>query len=168
MPIRVNSSGWKIKRAGVSRGRLRADVAALPGLPADFLTASSRVADEAIVEPVSGTLALGARSETIDLSCDVRPRHTAILAIRLPSGALTFHRPVQTTTRSAAGPSTARFHVTVRTSATRGLDGPGSQSHRHRGAEDSRPTTPLAWRFRNWPQPSRKPHGRNAGSRKAG
>ncbi len=168
MPIQVNSSGWKIKRAAVSRGRLRADAAALPGLPADFLTASSRVADEAIVEPVSGTLALDARSETIDLSCDVRPRHTAILALRMPSGALTFHRPLQTTTRSAAGPSTARFHVTVRTSATRGLVGQALKAIIIEVLKVSRPTTLSAWRFRNWPKPSRKPHGRNAGSRKAG
>jgi hypothetical protein len=121
MPIRVNSSGWKISRTGLSRGGLRGNaVAELPGLPPDFLTESSRVADEAVLEPVTGARARDGGSEVIDLSCDVSARHTAILVIRLPSGALTFHRPLQTTSRAPAGPSIVRFRVTVRGSATRG------------------------------------------------
>jgi CHAT domain-containing protein len=123
MPVQVNSSGWRVKRAGVSRGGVRTD-AGPPGLPPEFLTPASRVADEIVLEPAQRTRGGDAGSDVIDLTCDVRPAHTAMLAVRLPSGALTFHRPLQTTTRAAFGPSTARFQVAVRRSAaTRGFLG---------------------------------------------
>ena len=120
MAVKINSSGWKVRRAGASRGSLRPDADRLPGLPADFLTSASRVADEAVLEPGPTTRGR-AGPEVIDLTCDVRPGHAAILAMRLPSGALTFHRPVQTTSQAALGPSAARFQVRVKRSATRGI-----------------------------------------------
>ena len=43
-----------------------------------------------------------------------------MLAIRLPSGALTFHRPLPVTSRSARGSSKARFQVEINRPATRG------------------------------------------------
>jgi hypothetical protein len=62
------------------------------------------------------------------LSYDVGPGQTAVLAIRHPSGALTFHPPIETATRGARGPSVVRFRAAVRTDgggalATRGLVG---------------------------------------------
>src|SRR4029450_13023465 len=123
MAVQINSPGWKVGRAGASRGGLRADAGGLPGLPADFLTPASRVQDEVVLEPVAGTRGLGAGSDVIDLTCDVSRGHTAILAMRLPSGALTFHRPLQTTSRGVTGPSSVRFQVAVQGTRTRGLFG---------------------------------------------
>jgi len=121
MAVQINSPGWKVRRGGVSRSALRAAV--LPGLPHDFLTPASRIKDEVVLEPVAGTRALRAASDVVDLTSNVRPGHTAILAMRLPSGALTFHRPLQTMSRTATGPSTVRFQATVRNTRTRGLIG---------------------------------------------
>jgi len=123
MAVQINSPGWKVRRPGASRGGLRADAGGLPGLPADFLTPASRVQDEVLLEPVAGTRGLGAGSDVIDLTTDVQRGHIAILAIRLPSGALTFHRPLQTTSRGVTGPSAVRFQVAVRNTRTRGLLG---------------------------------------------
>ena len=122
MAIRINSPGWKIRRASTARGRLRAD-AELPGLPAEFLTTTSRVVEEAVLEPVTGPGLRNVRPDVIDVSCDIRPRHTAIVAVRHESGALTFHRPIETASRAAIAPSTVRFHITVRSASTRGLLG---------------------------------------------
>ena len=72
MAVQINSPGWKVRRAGASRGGLRADAGGLPGLPADFLTPASRVQDEVVLEPVAGTRGLGAGSDVIDVTCDVR------------------------------------------------------------------------------------------------
>ena len=58
---------------------------------------------------------------------------TAVLAIRLPSGALTFHLPVQTTARRPGGPSRLRFRVAVKRPAPRGVGEPDHQGHGHRG-----------------------------------
>ena len=119
----LNSPGWKIGRTGASRGAARSADAALPGLRADFLTEASLVADEVILEPASRTRGADAGTGALDLTCDLRAGHTAMLAIRLPSGALTFHRPLQVNSRSAAGPSKARFQVEITRPATRGLVG---------------------------------------------
>jgi hypothetical protein len=59
----------------------------------------------------------------LDISYDLTPGKTAILTVRHPSGALTFHVPVESVTRGASGPSQARFQVGLRRTATRGLIG---------------------------------------------
>ena len=51
----------------------------------------------------------------------MKPGRTAILALRLPSGALTFHRPVQLTSRGVRGPSQLRFQVPAPRTTSRGL-----------------------------------------------
>src|SRR5687767_1833536 len=71
----------------------------LPGLPAEFLTAESRVAEEAILEPAPATRGREPAPPAIDLSYDLEPQQTAVLAIRHPSGALTFHPPIQSISR---------------------------------------------------------------------
>ena len=88
-----------------------------------FLTEDSRVAEEVILEPAPTTRGQPASGGMVDLSCDVGPGEAAILAIRHPSNALTFHLPVQSTSRGLRGPSQARFQVAIRRSAptTRGL-----------------------------------------------
>src|SRR5215213_8955381 len=97
MPVQVNSPGWKVRRVVGSRGLARSNAQPLPDLPPDFLTAGSRVVDEVILEPEAGIRSRSAGTDAVDLTCDVRPGHTAALAVRMPSGALVFHRPVETT-----------------------------------------------------------------------
>jgi hypothetical protein len=111
-----------VKRGGGARGAAAKAAAELPGLPPDFLTAESSVADEAVIEP-SATRTRAAAPTAVDLACDVPPGHTAILAIRHQSGALTFHPPVQSVSRTARGPSQIAFRVQLNQPATRGLIG---------------------------------------------
>ena len=111
MAVQLNSPGWRIQTA--SRGAPGADTN-LKTLPDYFLTPQSRVSDELVLEPAARTRGQDATAETIDLACDVEPGQVAVLAIRHPSGALTFHVPVQSTSRGLRGPSLARFQVAVR------------------------------------------------------
>src|SRR5262245_7308999 len=122
MPIRINSPGWRVKRAATSRGAAQASASDLPGVPSEFLAPGSRVAEEAVLEPAPAVRGREAGG-SVDLTYDVGPGQTAILAIRHQSGALTFHPPVQSTSRGARGPSEVRFHVPLRQQATRGLVG---------------------------------------------
>jgi CHAT domain-containing protein len=60
----------------------------------------------------------------LDMSCDLAPGETAVLVLRYPSGALTFHAPQESTRRSRGGGGQARFVVPVRSarsSTSRGL-----------------------------------------------
>jgi CHAT domain-containing protein len=123
MPIQIDSPGWRVKRAATSRGAAEAAAIDLPGLPAEFLTAESSVAEEAILEPAPATRGREPAPPAIDLSYDLEPQQTAVLAIRHPSGALTFHPPIQSISRGVRGPSRVRFHVPLRPAATRGLIG---------------------------------------------
>src|SRR5687767_1430269 len=118
MPVVLNAPGWKIRSAEVSRGVARPQDAALPGLRSDFLTGASEVTEEVILEAALRTRGLDTSTGALDLTCDVSANHTAMLAIRLSSGALTFHRPV--TSRSARGSSKARFQLEINRLATRG------------------------------------------------
>lgn len=133
MAVHVNSPGWRIRRLGGTRGAARVAAPDLPGVPPEFLTAQSRVAEEVVLEPAPATRGqtspegratrAEAPADGLDLSCDLEPGHTALLAVRHPSGALTFHRPVDATTRGVRGPSTVRFQITPRRTASRGLAG---------------------------------------------
>src|SRR5262245_3664903 len=120
--MQVNSPGWRIRSATRAAS---AAVGGRPGLPPEYLTDLSRVAEEVIVEPAPAMRSQGGTA-VLDLTAEVEPGQAAILAIRHASNALTFHLPVQSTTRGVRGPSQARFQVTLRrTTATRGV---GSQA----------------------------------------
>lgn len=120
MPIHINSPGWKIRRVAASRAAANAAAVDLPGLPREFLTAESRVADEAVLEPAA-TRGRARAVGAIDVSYDLPPGRTAILAVRHRSGALTFHPPDRAIGRGVGASSQVRFHVPVRPSTTRGL-----------------------------------------------
>jgi CHAT domain-containing protein len=122
MPIQIQSPGWKVRRLAASRSAAAKAAPDLTGLPPEFLTAGSSVAEEAVIEPAA-TRTRAAAAGAVDLTYDVEPGHTAILAIRHQSGALTFHPPVQSVSRSARGPSQIHFRVELNQPATRGLVG---------------------------------------------
>ena len=96
--------GGGFKRVGrVPRGRARRGAPVCRVCRPEFLTAESRVAEEVVLEPAPPTRGRGGRPPpALDLSYDLEPGQTAILAIRHPSGALTFHPPVQSTSRGRA------------------------------------------------------------------
>ncbi len=95
----LTSPGWRIRAA--TRGARAANIAS-PGLPSEFLTTDSRVAEEVMLDPTPTTRGQLTSGAMLDLSCDVEPGEAAILAIRHPSGALTFHVPVQSRSRGGS------------------------------------------------------------------
>src|SRR6185295_18783903 len=114
MAIQVISPGWQ-PRSATREKAARADEP--QGLRDDFLVPELKIRDETVLEARPSTRGQGGTaSEILDFTADVSPGHVAVLAIRHPSGALTFHVPVQATTRGATGPAKARFQVTVRSS----------------------------------------------------
>jgi hypothetical protein len=125
--LRIDSPDWTIDRSRTRAARSRADDAAEAdkGFPAEFLTTGSEVAEEFRARPQAATRARGAAPGPLDVSYELGPGEWAVLAIRHPSGALTFHRPIEAQRRSRGGPSSVRFLVSVpsanRPSTTRGL-----------------------------------------------
>lgn len=106
--ISVNSPGWEAQRP--SRGTASPEAALLPGLPDDFLTTASTVADEVVLQPRPSRDG-APPSSTVDLSCDLGPGESAVLVVRRPSGALTIHAPSETVRRTRGGPASVRFVV---------------------------------------------------------
>jgi len=125
--LRVNTSDWTVQpsRTRVSRGGMRGATDPRAGFPREFLTTDSEVAEEVTARPQPTTRGPGGAPGPLDVSYDVRRGEAAILAVRHPSGALTFHRPVEATGRSRGEPSRVRFVVQVpavtRPNGTRGL-----------------------------------------------
>src|SRR5947208_5740772 len=118
MPFELNSPGWRIRAA---RRGARAVGGTAPGLPPGFLTEDSRVAEEVVLEATPATRGQPSSGGMLDLTCDVEPGEAAILAIRHASNALTFHLPVQSTSRGRRSPSQARFQIAIRQGTKRGL-----------------------------------------------
>jgi CHAT domain-containing protein len=121
MTIQLNSPGWRIAGDGALRGGARAATLTRPSLPPAFLADGARVAEEVILERPAATRGRDQGSAGLDFSYELEAGEAAILAIRHPSGALTFHPPVQLTSRDLRGRSQVRFQVTVRQRATRGV-----------------------------------------------
>lgn len=124
-PTQVNNASWTIDR-GTRRtrgARSRAETEDAAPIPSDWLTSQSTVADSFIAQPVAtrGVSAAG----PLDISLELTPGATALLALRHPSGAITFHRPVTQTSRGLRQTNQVRFVVPVRADAgapgTRGL-----------------------------------------------
>ena len=115
MPIVLNSADWSVLPAAASRGRLRgATRAAAADFPPQYLTEESEVADEFVAQPKPATRGQPGGPGALDFSYDVGADEAAIVSIRHPSGALTFHLPVQSTSRGGRHPNQMRFVVTVR------------------------------------------------------
>jgi CHAT domain-containing protein len=108
MAVRLNNRSWNFRRAATSRG---AGVA-IAGLPPEF------VPENATTEEFVATARPAARGErtgrgTLDVSVDLSPGEAAVLALRQPSGALTFHAPRPERRRARGGPGEARFVVSL-------------------------------------------------------
>jgi CHAT domain-containing protein len=123
MPIKLNTSDWTRQRAGTTRGL----AAVMPGLPREFVRDDAST-EEVVVAPQPTVRGAAAVPSALDVTVDLAPNEAAVLALRHPSGALTFHAARQETRRTRGGATEARFIVPVRsvdtsgdTSANRGL-----------------------------------------------
>jgi len=125
LPVHFNSADWSIRETTPSRGSPLASSLAAPDFPAKFLTDESEVAEEFVAQPRAATRGEAEGSGALDFSYDLGADEAAILSIRHPSGALTFHLPVHSISRGLSQPNQVRFVVTVRSTegetATRGL-----------------------------------------------
>jgi CHAT domain-containing protein len=116
--LKVNSPGWDVRRNLASRGAGEIAGVALPGLPDDFLAAGARIDEEVILQPRAVARDAAGSPGPIDLTTELGPAETAILAIRRPSGALSFHPPTETVRRLRGGPSEVQFIVPPRAAAS--------------------------------------------------
>jgi len=114
----VSESGWVLRRVSGARGsRRRGAEASLP-VPPEYLQSDGvRVEEVLEASPPPGA---GRRTAPPDLVLDVPlgPGEAGLLAVRHPSGALTFHPSTEHLARAGrrggTGASTARFRVPVR------------------------------------------------------
>ena len=126
MPIiQSNSSDWSIRTSAASRGSGSAAGITEPDFRRDFLTEESTIAEEFTAQPRAATRGEAGAPGALDFSYDLSDGEAAVLAIRHPSGALTFHTPVQSASRGPMRPNQVRFVVTVRSAdsatKTRGI-----------------------------------------------
>jgi CHAT domain len=110
--IKPNSRDWSIRTTPVFRGGRRA-AAPSSSLPSKFLTDESVVAEEFIATPNVAARRGTVPTAALDFNYELREGESAVLAIRHPSGALTFHLPVESTRRGVGKPGEVRFSVTV-------------------------------------------------------
>ena len=111
--IQLNSSDWSIRRGVASRGSSStANISS--DMPAEFLTPESKVVEEFVAESKAATRGRYATPGALDFSYDLGEGEAAILTLRHPSGALTFHRPIQQASRGLSQANRVRFVVTVR------------------------------------------------------
>ena len=107
-----------------ARGSRSAAGVTEPDFPREFLTEESGVAEEFTAQPRVATRGQAGAPGALDFSYDLGDGEAAVLAIR-PSGALTFHTPIQSASRGPMQPNQVRFIVTVRSAdavtKTRGI-----------------------------------------------
>jgi hypothetical protein len=108
--IRLHSTDWSIDRVPGGPGRRSATPA--PSFPAQFLTDETS-AEEFTAQPRAAERRGGAAAGALDFSYELGDAETAILAIRHPSDALTFHLPVAAPRQGARKANELRFIVSV-------------------------------------------------------
>jgi len=111
--IQSNSRDWSIQETTLVRGSTRRSATAAPVFPDFFLTSESVVAREFVAEPTAAARRSMAPTGPLDFTYQLAEGEFAILAVRHPSGALTFHLPVESLRRGAGQPAEFRFSVLV-------------------------------------------------------
>src|SRR5262245_12327089 len=124
--VRVESpSQWSVRplSAPARGGRRSAVFAAAAGFPTEFLAPGRTQIDQALeIEPQAGARRTSA-TPTLDLIVEADAGERALVAVRHPSGALTFHRPELTRPRRAArgaGDTLLRFRIPARSQPAEG------------------------------------------------
>ncbi|HEY0159326.1 MAG TPA: CHAT domain-containing protein [Thermoanaerobaculia bacterium] len=115
-------NGWTLRRTtGAAKRRGAAAAAPENPIPPEFLQADARV--EEVYEAMPPPAAAARRTAPPDLivQTDLAPGEAAVLAVRHPSGALTFHPSTETAapsarrrSRTSPAPAAAVFRVPVR------------------------------------------------------
>jgi CHAT domain-containing protein len=111
MAIKVNSPDWNVQRATTTRGA----GAVVSTLPPAFVPEGAKT-EEFAAEPRPAVRGAGVAPGALDITSDLAPDEVAVLVIRHPSGALTFHPPRETVSRTRGGPAEVRFVVPIRPS----------------------------------------------------
>jgi CHAT domain-containing protein len=106
----VHSPDWELRTPAVSRGEIAAG-GPLPSLPPTFLAEGAEVESEVVLQPRPAARGAESRPGTIDLTSKLGAGETAVLVIRRPSGALTFHPPNETVRPTRGGPAEVRFTI---------------------------------------------------------
>jgi hypothetical protein len=112
--IQPNTSAWSIRPSVATRSSRSAAGIGETDFPKEFLTEESEIAEQFVAEPKAATRGQSVAPAPLDFSYDLADGEAAILSIRHPSGALTFHAPVQYTGRGRGQGNQARFVVAVR------------------------------------------------------
>jgi CHAT domain-containing protein len=107
MAITLRSQDWNQVQSGTTRG---VGTAVIPGLPPSFVPEDAEI-EEIVVEPRAAVRGAVLQPGPLDLTCDLRAGEAAVLAVRHPSGALTFHAPRESVGRTRGGPTEVRFIV---------------------------------------------------------
>jgi hypothetical protein len=111
--IQSNSRDWSIQKTALARARGRRSAAALT-IPARFLTDESVVADEFVASPTAAARRGAAPTGALDFNYELADGESAVLAIRHPSGALTFHLPIESMRRGGGEPGVVRFVLNIK------------------------------------------------------
>ena len=109
MAIKLNSPGWNIQPAATTRGL----GAGIPSLPPEFLT-QAKSTEEFVAQTRPAVRGAAATPSALDITYELSPGESAVLALRHASGALTFHAPRTTTSRTRGGPVEVRFIAPIR------------------------------------------------------
>src|SRR5580693_9210248 len=97
--IRFNTPSWSVQLSAISARRgLRSGTVA-SSFPTRFLTNESHVVEEFIAQPAKAGLRGDTPEDALDFSYELADTEAVVLAIRHPSGSMTFHLPVESTRR---------------------------------------------------------------------
>ena len=91
LSLKLNSTDWSIRAGKMSPGLGFETADDLPGLPAQYLADGSHVVEEFSAESSASKRGLREDPGALDFSYDLAAGESALLALRHPSGALTFH-----------------------------------------------------------------------------
>jgi len=124
--LQLNSSDWSIQKRA-TRGLRSAAAVTESDFPPQFLSEESEIAESFTAASKPAARGRAAAPGALDLSYDLAEGEAAILSVRHPSGALTFHVPVQSASRGPRQPNQVRFIVPVQSTdvatGTRGIGG---------------------------------------------
>lgn len=111
--------GWTLRRVPQTAPSRRGGAGLQPDIPPQFLQANGLHVEDKFEAVPSDSAGRRATPPDLAVDVDLKPGEEALLAIRHPSGALTFHPSTERTARSArrgarARPAVARFRLPVR------------------------------------------------------
>src|SRR5688572_26310198 len=113
----INAKDWEVRKAPPGKKRRSAAAGETEEFPSRFLAPSVRVSE--VVEATPTDARRGSGATTLDLAVETRTDESTLVALRHPSGALTFHAPGEAEARHRSAPRRAaanidRFRIELR------------------------------------------------------